>query len=278
MQQVQATYSAFAAILEDGSVITWGEVQTLAVTVRQFKISSRVCGRFKPQVGPLLRFWKMDLSLPGVMQTMAVTVRQFEDQLKGVQQIQATGGAFAAILEDGSVVTWGRANQCGDSSAVRDQLKGVQQIQATNGAFAAILEDGSVVTWGNADFGGDSAAVRDQLKGVQQVQATVPPLLQFWKMDQSLPGVKYTLAVSVRQFKISSRVCSRFKPQVGPLLRFWKMDLSLPGVMQTMAVTVLEFEISSRVCSRFKRHIPGAFAAILEDGSVVTWGRCKLWR
>ena len=32
------------------------------------------------------------------------------DQLRGVQQIQATsGGAFAAILEDGSVVTWGDA-------------------------------------------------------------------------------------------------------------------------------------------------------------------------
>ena len=54
-----------------------------------------------------------------------------QDQLKGVQQIQATHGAFAAILEDGSVVTWGDANFGGDSSAVRDQLKGVQQIQAT---------------------------------------------------------------------------------------------------------------------------------------------------
>ena len=40
------------------------------------------------------------------------------DQLKGVQQIQATGHAFAAILEDGSVVTWGSANSGGDSSAV----------------------------------------------------------------------------------------------------------------------------------------------------------------
>ena len=63
-----------------------------------------------------------------------------------MQQIQATYEAFAAILEDGSVVTWGDADYGGDSSAVRDQLKGVQQIQATFRAFAAILEDGSVVT------------------------------------------------------------------------------------------------------------------------------------
>ena len=65
-----------------------------------------------------------------------------------MQQIQATNCAFAAILEDGSVATWGAAGTGGDSSAVRDQLKGVQQIQATGHAFAAILEDGSVVTWG----------------------------------------------------------------------------------------------------------------------------------
>ena len=85
-------------------------------------------------------------------------------------QIQAAkrGGAFAAILQDGSVVTWGLA----DSSAVRDQLKGVQQIQATSQAFAAILEDGSVVTWGDAEFGGDSSAVRDHLRGVLQMQET----------------------------------------------------------------------------------------------------------
>ena len=75
-------------------------------------------------------------------------------------------------MEDGSVVTWGHADDGGDSSAVQDQLKGVLQIQATVAAFAAILEDGSVVTWGDADYGGDSSTVQDQLKGVQQIQAT----------------------------------------------------------------------------------------------------------
>eukprot|EP00434_Breviolum_minutum_P016427 symbB.v1.2.014480.t1/scaffold1060.1/size140514/3 len=93
------------------------------------------------------------------------------DQLRGVQQIQATGTAFAAILADGSVVTWGDPRYGGSSAAVRDQLKGVQQIQAAREAFAAILGDGSVVTWGNAVAGADSSAVQDQLKGVQQIQA-----------------------------------------------------------------------------------------------------------
>ena len=89
-------------------------------------------------------------------------------------QLAATGNAFALWCHgDSEVVTWGNADEGGDSSAIRDQLKGVQQIQATlDGAFAAILEDASVVTWGDARCGGDSAAVRDQLKGVQQIQAS----------------------------------------------------------------------------------------------------------
>ena len=61
-----------------------------------------------------------------------------------MQQIQAANEAFAAILGDGSVVTWGRASGGGDSNAVQGQLKDVQKIQATSEAFAAILGDGSV--------------------------------------------------------------------------------------------------------------------------------------
>ena len=80
-----------------------------------------------------------------------------------MQQVQATSYAFAAILADGSVVTWGK-HAGGDSSDVHDQLKNVQQIQATSFAFAAILADGSVVTWGNPGAGGDISAVQDELQ------------------------------------------------------------------------------------------------------------------
>ena len=104
------------------------------------------------------------------------------DQLKGVQQIQATfEGAFGAILEGGSVATCGDSGSGGDSSAVQDQLRGVQKIQASCGAFAAILSDGSVVTWGAARCGGDSSTVRDQLNS--RFRPHIPHLLRFWKID-----------------------------------------------------------------------------------------------
>ena len=47
---------------------------------------------------------------------------EVQDQLKGVQQLQAADQAFAAILADGSVVTWGDPVRGGDTSEVQDQF------------------------------------------------------------------------------------------------------------------------------------------------------------
>ena len=79
-----------------------------------------------------------------------------QKQLKNVQQLQATNGAFAAILESGSVVTWGHARFGGNSSAVQHELKTVRQIQDNLFAFAAIHSDGSFVAWGCDLYGGGS--------------------------------------------------------------------------------------------------------------------------
>ena len=86
-------------------------------------------------------------------------------------ELQSSDQAFAALLGDGSVVSWGHADFGGNSSAAQGQLQNVQQIQASRSAFAAILDDGIVVTWGHAEFGGDNSAVQGQLKNVQQIQA-----------------------------------------------------------------------------------------------------------
>ena len=130
-QQISVVgHGAQAALLGDGSVVTWGD-----------------------------KFAGADSS-------------SVQEQLKGVQHIQASMNAFAAILSSGSVVTWGKPHYGGSSSAVQDRLKGVQHIQATPTAFAAILNDGSVVTWGNQCHGGDSTEVQEQLRGVEHIQAS----------------------------------------------------------------------------------------------------------
>ena len=149
-------------------------------------------------------------------------------------QLAATRRAFALWCHgDSAIVTWGGPRHGSDSSAVRDQLKGVRQIQATRmGAFAAILTDGSVVTWGDSNYGGETVrhfSMSSRVCG--RFKPPKRPLLRFWKMDPSWPGVIRAVGETVQQFKISSWVCSRFKPLLRHLLRFWQMDLSLPGVM-----------------------------------------------
>ena len=57
-----------------------------------------------------------------------------QDQLKNVQKIQASSGAFASIRADGSVVTWGKPEEGGDSSAMQELLKDVQATAPTNWA------------------------------------------------------------------------------------------------------------------------------------------------
>jgi len=90
--------------------------------------------------------------------------------LRNVQEIHATLDAFAAILADGSVVTWGDQDRGGDSSAVQDQLRNVRLIHSTrhlgggsSGAFAAVVGDCSIVSWGDPSKGEANSSVADQI-------------------------------------------------------------------------------------------------------------------
>ena len=71
-----------------------------------------------------------------------------------VQHVQATEGAFAAVMDNGTIDTWGDPSCGADSISVQEQLVSVQQLQATERAFAAIRTDGTVVNWGHAACGG----------------------------------------------------------------------------------------------------------------------------
>ena len=116
-------------------------------------------------------------------------------------QSQSSVSYFAAILGDGSVVTWGDSRVGADSSAVQNQLKHVQQIQISrDGAAAAILGDGSVVTRGSPVAGGDSSAVQRHLTNVQQIQASgkaFAAILGDGSVDRLSPGVMLTLVATV---------------------------------------------------------------------------------
>ena len=159
VQQIQASVGAFAAILGDGSVVTWGAMPTMVATAVRYRISCEMCSRSKLLLWRLLQSWSDGSVVTWGDARSGGDSTAVQGQLRDVQQIQASDGAFAAIRSDGSVVTWGNAAFGGDSSTVLEQLRDAHQIQTVNSDCAAILRDES----SSPD---DSTTVQDQLHDV----------------------------------------------------------------------------------------------------------------
>ena len=68
--------------------------------------------------------------------------------------VVASNAAFAALLADGSVVSWGNEDCGGDSSSVSSQLYDIVHIAGSFCNFAAIRSDGVVISWGEHIFRG----------------------------------------------------------------------------------------------------------------------------
>eukprot|EP00435_Cladocopium_sp_Y103_P002201 s271_g1.t1 len=180
-------------------------------------------------------------------------------------------GAFAAILEDGSVVAWGDQDCGGDSSEVQHQLVNVKQLEATGYAFAAILADGSVVTWGERDWGGDSLQVQDQLRDVRQIAAT----------DFAFAAILADGSVVTWGDLDCGGDSSRVQSELRKVQQIQGSAHSFAAVLEDgSVVTWGERDLggdSSEVQDQLKsvKQIQAActaFAAILEDGSVIAWG------
>ena len=137
VREIQASFSAFAAIRFDGSVVTWGHARSggRSAHVQDHLTEVRSC--LSTEHGFLAM---CDSSI------VCWGDRGSNEKLearKKVKQIQASDDALAAILDDGSVQCWPS-----NVAAPHDQLQNVQHIAACpGGGFAAILSDGTVVVW-----------------------------------------------------------------------------------------------------------------------------------
>jgi VCBS repeat-containing protein len=242
---------AFAALREDGSVVTWGDS-------RAGGDSSAVAGQLDAQNSPavtqVFSTWGAFAALreDGSVVTWggsggnssAVAAQLDAQGSSAVTQVFSTWGAFAALREDGSVVTWGGSG--GNSSAVAAQLdaqgsSAVTQVFSTRGAFAALREDGSVVTWGLATVGGNSNAVAGQL----DAQGS-PAVTQVLSTNEAFAALREDGSVVTWGGRSSGGNSIAVAEQLNAQ--------GSPAVTQVFSTE-------------------RAFAALREDGSVVTWGR-----
>ena len=80
-----------------------------------------------------------------------------KDQIRKVVAIKSSCCGFAALQEDGSVISWGHPAMPKDmANQLADPNHPIIAIQSSSHAFAALGKDGSVKTWGNRDYGGET--------------------------------------------------------------------------------------------------------------------------
>ena len=244
---IVANQKAFAAVRNDGSVVTWGASHE-DYGADSSSIEDRLSSNITQVNSTMAAFAALDKNgsvftwgpsyaggEPSIHDSWTNSPgRSVSAQLSsGVRHLFSNNYAFAALKDDGSVVTWGYSSTGGDSSGVSNQLSsGVIQIFSTAEAFAALKEDGSVITWGNHNYGGDSSGISNQLSsGVVRIFST----------DRAFAALKE-----------NGSVITWGEPDNGG------DSSSVSG------------ELSSGVTHVFSTN--SAFAALKENGSVITWG------
>jgi len=141
---IATTDTAFGAILANGTVIIWGDyARDSSAAQDQLKDVELVQGT--AYCMPLLLSCRMALVCAGATRILGVIAPRFKCS-GAMCRCYTPQKAFAAVLEDRSVMTWGMDDQGGDSSAMQQQLtRSVLRIEATRSAFTAMLLDCSVV-------------------------------------------------------------------------------------------------------------------------------------
>ena len=254
--KIVSSRESFAALKSDGSVVTWGV---------------DIYGGSPIIYRNIARHRKRDISL------------FLED---GVVDIFSTEGAFAALKEDGSLVTWGYFEFGGDSSLLEAELGGfgattkVVAVATTRGAFAAIRSDASVVTWGEGRLdGGDSSSVASDLAA--NIASIVPNDRAFaaittgggivsWgyfeDQQEDIALVANPITSGVSQVFANHNAFAALKSDGSVVSWGW-------GVSDN--ATIGATELTSGVTTIVGHPRGREFAALKSDGTVLNWGRDK---
>ena len=169
--------NAFALLMDDGSVITYGDS-------RYGGDSSAV---------------NLDSNVIDIVASGTITSSQSDYTLSAT----LIGGAFCALKNDGSVVCWGSncdiPTDANDYRTVKLNNNKVIKLFANQNAFAALFEDGSVVSWGGAypclmdgsDFDNRLSNCRNQKSGPTHGANMYRPCNDIKNRDQNQPSIVY---------------------------------------------------------------------------------------
>jgi hypothetical protein len=189
--------------------------------------------------------------------------------------VYSNENAFAALKNDGSVVTWGVSSSGGDSSSVSGSITSdVSVIYSTVSAFAALKSDGSAVTWGDSSSGGDSSSVSGSLTNDVSVIYSTCCAFAALKSDGSVVTWGDTMYGGATMFidgSITSDVIVIYSNEYA--FAALKSDGSVAtwgGSSDGGSTFSIRDSLVSYVNTVYST--PDAFAALKSGGEVVTWG------
>lgn len=179
VKDITASDTGFAALKQDGSVITWPEdsgVNSPDVDdlPRLTNVKKIVYGRNFVAIredGELV-VWPTLVGDVLYVDGKYATQEDLLEMQENVVDVVANQSAYAVIFENRSVKAFGLNDFGADDEGVASELVNVKSVFALNntvsGAFAALRYDGTVVTWGMGPAA-NSASVASDLVNVEKI-------------------------------------------------------------------------------------------------------------
>ncbi|WP_086775605.1 Ig-like domain-containing protein [Vibrio coralliirubri] len=157
---ITANLDAFAALRNDGRIITWGHPNSGAVDFSE--TLTNITNIWGGYVRFLAKNKDGDLAEWGGTECYdkpndCISIADIQQELGDVTDVIFNSGATAAINDNGTVTTWGVQASGGNTSDVKEALKDVQDVFASPKGFTALRSDGSLVVWGEVDTRGLTA-------------------------------------------------------------------------------------------------------------------------
>jgi hypothetical protein len=266
-----STTSAFAALRQDGTILSWGDVNhelfsapIASDTSTDYVkvVTNEMAFAALSSDNTIVSWGNSKLHGSNMPDNAKIALRK-----TGVD-IFATGSAFAGLRYNGTVICWGNTAAGGDCSSI--DLINVKTIFNTRYAFAALTTKGGVISWGDSANGGTIESSRTTMLS-SGVTAIIANDYAFVALKYSKIGVPWGNAIyggdgSTLVYNVDTIVPSKgafAALHFDDTVTAWG-STAHGGDCTTTCVKLVEItKIYSNAFS---------FAAINRDGNVSAWG------
>lgn len=194
----QNAWGSFAALMDNGTVLTWGNSragnieeelnnikQLFALTGGFAAVDSHnnVIAWMEGESAKEIIVGEAIESISNVGSTIAIlaesgkvivdgTLLPEEENIENITKLISNDRSFSAIKEDGSVIAWGHPSWGGDVETASGDLVNIIDIQALEYSYVALTDDGNIIVWGEDQLLQDYEDASALLFNIKEIQVT----------------------------------------------------------------------------------------------------------